>query len=104
MSEHSLQNSGAKYVSNKMPRQIQYFSVCLGNASAKKQPKTHQKPSYIMPAMALAYQLILLILHVLYCLLITHLNRWNGRQYFSVDHLVLVSLCTLVNIEHFIQH
>ena len=34
-----LQNSGAKYVSNKMLRQIQNFSVCLSNASAKKTAK-----------------------------------------------------------------
>ena len=33
---NSLRNSGAKYVGNKMPSQIQNFSVCLGNASAKK--------------------------------------------------------------------
>ena len=31
-----LWNSGAKYIGNKMPRQIQNFSVCLGNALAKK--------------------------------------------------------------------
>ena len=29
----SLQNSGAQYVGNKMPRWSQDFSVCLGNAS-----------------------------------------------------------------------
>ena len=40
-SVYSLQNSGAKYIGNKMPRQIQNFSVCLGSVSAKKQlPKT----------------------------------------------------------------
>ena len=31
----SLQNLGAKYVSNKMPRQFQNFSVWLGNTLAK---------------------------------------------------------------------
>ena len=36
---HNLQNSGAKYVGNKMPRQIQNFSICLDNASAKKTAK-----------------------------------------------------------------
>ena len=36
MSEVSLRNSGATYVGNKMPRQIQNFSVNLGNASANK--------------------------------------------------------------------
>ena len=35
--EHSLRNSGGKYVSNK--RQIQNFSVCLGYVSAKKTAK-----------------------------------------------------------------
>ena len=35
----SLQNSGAKYFGNKMLRQIQNFSACLGNALAKKLPK-----------------------------------------------------------------
>ena len=34
--DYSLQNSGAKYVSNKMPKQFQNFSVCLYNISAKK--------------------------------------------------------------------
>ena len=42
----TLQNSGAKYVDNKLPRQFQNFSVCLGNKSAKKLPKTQQKPIY----------------------------------------------------------
>ena len=36
---HSLQNSGAKYVNNKMLRQTQNFSVSLVNASAKKTAK-----------------------------------------------------------------
>ena len=31
----ALKNSGAKYISNKMQRQTQKSSVCLGNASAK---------------------------------------------------------------------
>ena len=51
----NLRNSGAKYVSNKMPRQYQNFSVCLGNISAKKLLKTRQKPSYITSTMASAY-------------------------------------------------
>ena len=33
---NSLQNSGAKCVGNKMPRQIRNFSVCVGNTSAKE--------------------------------------------------------------------
>ena len=32
----SLRNSGAKYVGKEIPRQIQNFSVCLGNTSTKK--------------------------------------------------------------------
>ena len=36
----SLLNSGATYVDNKMLRQMQNFSVCHGNASAKKKKKT----------------------------------------------------------------
>ena len=35
----NLQNSGAKYVGNTIPRQIQNFSVCLGKASVKNLPK-----------------------------------------------------------------
>ena len=46
----------------------------------------------------------LLVLHELYCLLITHLNRSNRRQYFSVDHLVLVSFCTLGLVGEHIAH
>ena len=38
-----LWNSSAKYIGNKMPRQIQKFSVCLGNASAKKLPRLSAK-------------------------------------------------------------
>ena len=37
---NSLRNSGAKYIGNNILRQIQNFSVCLGNASAKNLPKT----------------------------------------------------------------
>ena len=36
MSISSLRNEGATYVSNRMPRQVQNFSACLSNASAKK--------------------------------------------------------------------
>ena len=32
---NSLQNSGAKYVSNKMPKHIRNFSVCFDNESGK---------------------------------------------------------------------
>ena len=32
----SLQNSGAKYFGNKIPRRFQNFSVYVGNTSAKK--------------------------------------------------------------------
>ena len=35
----STKNSDAKYVGNKMPRQFESFSVCLGNKSAKKSAK-----------------------------------------------------------------
>ena len=48
----SLQNLGTKNVGNKMPRRLQNFSVCLGNTSAKKLPKTKQKPLHITSAMA----------------------------------------------------
>ena len=44
MSEHSLQNSGAKYVSNKMSRQIQYFfslpRQCISKKTAKDSSET----------------------------------------------------------------
>ena len=36
----SPQNSGAKYVGNKMLQRSHNFSVCLDNTSAKKLPKT----------------------------------------------------------------
>ena len=36
---HSLRNSDAKCVGNKMPRRFQNFSVCLGNTSEKKTAK-----------------------------------------------------------------
>ena len=49
------QNSGPRYVGNKMLRQIQNFSVFLGNKLAKKLPKTQQKQLYIMLAMASVY-------------------------------------------------
>ena len=51
----SLWNSGARYGSNKMTRCFQNFSICLGILSAKKLPKTQQKPLYITSAMAPAY-------------------------------------------------
>ena len=35
----SLQNSGAKYVGNKMPESFQNFSVCLCNTFTKKKKK-----------------------------------------------------------------
>ena len=54
----SLLNSGATYVDNKMLRQMQNFSVCHGNASAKNKTKklliTYQKPLYITLGMASA--------------------------------------------------
>ena len=56
----SLQNSGAKYVGNKlMLGWFQNFLVCLGNSLAKKLLKTQQKPLCIMSTMALAYLNIL---------------------------------------------
>ena len=52
----SLQNSGAQYVGNKMPRRFQDFSVCLGNTSEKENlPNTF----YVTSAMASAYISIL---------------------------------------------
>ena len=33
---NSLQNSVAKYISNKMPRRFQNFLICIGNMLAKK--------------------------------------------------------------------
>ena len=76
----SLRNWGARYVGNKMPRQFPNFSLCLGNTSAKKLPKTRQKPLYITSTRALVYlgilprdhlrlDLALLVLPKLYCLL-----------------------------------
>ena len=35
----SLRNLGVKYFGNKMPGQIQNFSVCIGNGSTKKKQK-----------------------------------------------------------------
>ena len=52
----SLQNSGAKHVGNKMPKQFKNFSICLGNMLAKRKLlKTQQKPLYISLAVASAY-------------------------------------------------
>ena len=94
----SLWNSGAKYVDNKMLRQIQNFSFCHGNASAKKKLlMTYQKPLHITLGMASACLTILprtviwffnswyhlFYLYILYCLLITHLTRRNRREHLS---------------------
>ena len=94
----SLLNSGATNVDNKMLRQMQNFSVCHGNASAKKKTKklliTYQKPLYITLGMASACLNILprtviwffnswyhlFYLYMLYCLLKTHLTRRNRRE------------------------
>ena len=57
---NSLQNSGAKYLGNKMSRQFQIFPVCLGNTSAKKLPKIQQKALPITSAMVSVYLGILL--------------------------------------------
>ena len=51
----SLWNSGAQYISNKMLRQFQNFSVCLSNTLEKKLLKTQQKHFHITLAMAVAY-------------------------------------------------
>ena len=51
----SLQNSDAQYVDNKMSRQFRNFSVCISNTSAKKLPKTLQKPLQIASAIAPSY-------------------------------------------------
>ena len=90
----SLWNSGAKYVSNKMLRQIQNFWVCHGNASAKKKKrkllKTYQKPLYIALGMASACLSILPRTRIWFfnswyhlLLLIRHLNRRNRRKHLS---------------------
>ena len=88
--------SGAKHVGNKMPRQIQNFSVCLSNASAKKTAKDlaetfviHVGNGFGIPwhfakdCDLVFWQLILLILPILYCLLIIQLNGRNRTQYLS---------------------
>ena len=80
---NSLRNSGAQDVCNKMPR---WFQISIPQ---KKLLKTQWKPLYITLAMALAYfGYGLIFQHLSYLfylnfLLITHLNRWNGLQYFS---------------------
>ena len=82
---NSLQNSGAKYDSNKMLRQFQNSSVCFGNTPTKKLPKIQQKPLHITSAMVSAHLGILskamiccfffrLVLPKLSCFLITRLN------------------------------
>ena len=48
-------NSAAKYVDDKITRRFQNFSVCIGNASAIKLPKTQQKPLYITSAVTSVY-------------------------------------------------
>ena len=66
----SLRNSGAKnncYDSGA----ISEFSVFLGNTSAKKLPKTKQKPFYITSAMALGY------LGILPRAMIWFFNSWD---------------------------
>ena len=50
----NIQNSGAKYVDNKMPRQFLKFLMCLQYVN-KKLLTTLQEPLYIMLAMVLAY-------------------------------------------------
>ena len=97
-SRHSHWNSAVKYIDNTIIlRQIQNFSACLA-MHQQKTVKTQQKLLYIMPTMASAYLNILLktmiwffkswdylfyLYYISYCLLITHLNGWNGRQYSS---------------------
>ena len=61
----SLQNSGAKCISNYMPKCFHNFSVCFGNTSAKKLAKTQQKPLYITSAIAFTYLCIFLKGYVL---------------------------------------
>ena len=111
---YSLQNSGAKNVGNKMLWQIQNFSVCLGNAPAKNCQRLSRSDSmscsqWLHHTWAFCLELWFGFLtvgatystRILYCLLITHLNRRSRRQYFS---LVLFSLGVLVKIgEHIIQ-
>ena len=71
----SLQNSGGKYVGNKMLGWFQNCSVGHGNTLAKKLLKTQQKPLHIMSAMALAY------LNILPRTLIWFFIRWDYLFY-----------------------
>ena len=93
---YSLRNSGAQYVSNNMPRQLQNCSLCLGNTSAKKIAEASAETILyyagngfsICQHFAKGYdsfywQLRLLVVPKLYCVLIAHLNGRNGRQNFS---------------------
>ena len=57
MVKHSLQNPCDKCTSNKMPRQFQNFSVCLGHMSAKKPAKVSAET--FMLAIASTYLSIL---------------------------------------------
>ena len=112
----SLQNSGAKYVGNKMPRQFQNFLVCLGNVPAKKLPKTQKKSMYITSALALAYVGILprsmiwffnswdYLFRLNYFVYLYH--TWTGEteEYISlVDHFFLVSSYVLVIVREHIH-
>ena len=99
----SLQNSGAKYVSNKMPKRFKNFSVCLGYTSAKKKkncqrlPKTDTFVHYVGNGFSIPryfakdyYRLIFkkFVLPKLYCL---HITGEMEPNISLVDHLVLVS-------------
>ena len=78
----NLQNSGAKYISNKILRQFQNFSVCLSNMLAKKMPKTQLKRLYITSTMALAY------LDILARALILFFNSWD--YLFCLNYLFII--------------
>ena len=73
------------------------FWFALAMRRQKKLPKTQKKPFYITSAMASVYLDILTrtrfgfltveatwVIPKLFCLLVTHLNEWIGRQYFSL--------------------
>ena len=84
---NSLRNSGIKYIGKNMLRQFQNFSVCLNNTLAKNlvililQWLRHIS-AFCQGLWFIFSWLGILVLLKLYCVLITHLNRWNGRQYF----------------------
>ena len=89
-----------------MPRQIRnFFSLlrqCVGKKTAKNLAETfayHVGSGFGIPRPfvndydSFFELLILLVLSILYCLLITHLNGRNRRQYFSLLITLFWFLC-----------